>query len=150
MPAAGFRFVIAALAVTCLGASLAPGVAAAGDDRPGIAGEWRIGAIATEAGALVDLDGATSARTEVVIDRHGLWAASAGCNRLRGTLEQAGRTISVSDRVMATKMACQGPAGDLERRFMKYFPAAVEVDGVAGRVLLRDASGAAVVLLVGR
>ena len=124
--------------------------ASAGDDKPAITGEWRIGALATDAGALVDLDGSASARTEVVIDRHGLWAASAGCNRLRGTLEENGGALQVSDRVMATKMACEGPEGDLERRFMKFFPAAVEVDGMSGRLLLRDSSGAAVVLLVGR
>ncbi|GGE93260.1 hypothetical protein GCM10007285_21050 [Stappia taiwanensis] len=124
--------------------------AAAGGDKPQIAGTWRIAALATSGGALVDLDLALAARTEVVVDRHGLWSASAGCNRLRGTLEQDGLDLKVSDKVMATRMACEGVAGDLERRFMKFFPAAVKVDGMPQRLLLRDGAGAAVVLLVGK
>jgi heat shock protein HslJ len=137
-------------AAILLALSAPSGSAAAEQHSPSVTGEWRIAAIATPGGALVDLDGDTALRTEVTIDRHGLWAASAGCNRLRGTLEQHGRTLDVSDRVMATKMDCKGPTGDLERRFMRYFPAAVQVDGMPGRVLLRDGSGAAVVLLVGK
>ncbi len=130
-------------------ASVASGTAGA-QQGPSITGTWRIAALAAPGGALVDLDGTLAGRTEVTVDRHGLWLASAGCNRLRGTLEQTGQALAVSDKVMATKMACQGPAGDLERRFLHFFPAAVQVDGMPDRVLLRDQSGAAVVLLVGK
>jgi heat shock protein HslJ len=130
-------------------ASVASGTAGA-QQGPSITGTWRIAALAAPGGALVDLDGTLAGRTEVTVDRHGLWLASAGCNRLRGTLEQTGQALAVSDKVTATKMACQGPAGDLERRFLHFFPAAVQVDGMPDRVLLRDQSGAAVVLLVGK
>lgn len=130
-------------------ASVASGTAGA-QQGPSITGTWRIAALAAPGGALVDLDGTLAGRTEVTVDRHGLWLASAGCNRLRGTLEQTGQALAVSDKVMATKMACQGPVGDLERRFLHFFPAAVQVDGMPDRVLLRDQSGAAVVLLVGK
>ncbi|WP_051242846.1 META domain-containing protein [Stappia stellulata] len=126
------------------------GALSAQTGKPSIAGEWQIAALATANGALVDVDSALARRTEVVVDRHGLWAASAGCNRLRGTLEQTGRNLSVSERVMATKMACAGPSGDLEQRFLRYFPSVVEVDGMDKRLLLRDAGGAVVVLLVGK
>lgn len=129
----------------------APTTAHASDPSgPSLTGDWSIAAIATATGALVDLDAGTARRTEVKIDRNGLWVASAGCNRLRGTLEQKGRSLDVSSRVMSTRMACEGANGDLERRFMRYFPAAVQVDGMPGRVLLRDGSGAAVVVLVGK
>jgi heat shock protein HslJ len=140
-----FRFFAVLLALLGMGGTLS-----AQGDKPSIAGEWRIAALATANGALVDLDAALARKTEVVIDRHGLWAASAGCNRLRGTLEQSGRVLSVSERVMATKMACAGPSGDLEQRFLRYFPSVVEIDGMDKRLLLRDAGGAVVVLLVGK
>ncbi|WP_157727468.1 META domain-containing protein [Stappia sp. ES.058] len=143
--AIAFRLFVVLLAILGMGGALS-----AQGDKPSIAGEWQIAALATANGALVDLDAALVRKTEVVIDRHGLWAASAGCNRLRGTLEQSGRALSVSERVMATKMACAGPSGDLEQRFLRYFPRAVEVDGMDKRLLLRDAGGAVVVLLVGK
>ncbi|WP_306027240.1 META domain-containing protein [Stappia sp. MMSF_3263] len=146
---------IARKPLACLAAAIALALSAAtgsagAQQEPSITGTWRIAALAAPGGALVDLDGTLAGRTEVTVDRHGLWLASAGCNRLRGTLEQDGQDLAVSEEVMATKMACQGPAGDLERRFMHFFPAAVRVDGMPDRVLLRDRSGAAVVLLVGK
>ena len=138
----------ATLSLALLASLIVP--AAAEQANPSLTGEWGIAAIATATGALVDLDGGLTSSTEVRVDRHGLWMASAGCNRLRGTLEQNGRALDVSSDVMSTHMDCKGLNGDLERRFMRYFPAAVQVDGMPGRVMLRDGTGAAVVVLVGK
>ncbi|MBC2858403.1 META domain-containing protein [Stappia sp. 28M-7] len=140
--------VLALAAAPLVGLSAHPSSAEAQDLS--VTGTWRIEALAAPGGALVDVDQGLSSRTEVTIDRHGMWLASAGCNRLRGTLQQMGHALSVSTRVMATEMACEGPSGDLERRFLHFFPAVTQVDGIPGRVLLRDQSGAAVLLLVNK
>lgn len=140
--------VLALAAAPLVGLASHPSAAEAQDLS--VTGTWRIEALAAPGGALVDVDQGLSSRTEVTIDRHGMWLASAGCNRLRGTLQQMGHALSVSTRVMATEMACEGPSGDLERRFLHFFPVVKQIDGMPGRVLLRDQSGAAVLLLVNK
>jgi heat shock protein HslJ len=97
-----------AWALPALALSLA---ACAGGAQPGslVGTEWR----------LVELDGKTLPErpaATLAFTEPGKVAGSGSCNRYFGSVSVSGDRIGFS-QVGATKMACMGPAGDLEPRY---------------------------------
>ncbi len=73
-------------------------------------------------------------------------AGSSGCNRFTGTFEQKGSALKFGPTA-STRMACPGPAMEIEQRFFKAMGDTAGFRTEAGLLALLDGSGAAVAKL---
>ncbi|PPD41515.1 MAG: hypothetical protein CTY15_13435 [Methylocystis sp.] len=89
---------------------LASLVSAASFAAPSLTGRWSITAVA---GA----DGLEVARTRAEFATNGRFASTVGCNRIAGKPQIAGSQMTFGP-MMATRMACPGPLGEVERAYM--------------------------------
>lgn len=85
--------------------------AAASFAAPSLTGRWRITSVA---GA----DGLDVSRARAEFAANGRFASTVGCNRMSGPSTVSGAQISFGP-MMATRMACPGPLGEVERAYME-------------------------------
>jgi heat shock protein HslJ len=71
----------------------------------------------------------------------------AGCNSLAGTFQQDGGTLRFGDKLAMTRMACVGEGDALEAAFTKALLSTRSFRVAAGQLELRDAQGAARMIL---
>jgi len=71
----------------------------------------------------------------------------AGCNNLTGTFQQDGNALRFGDRLAMTRMACVGEGGALEAAFTKALLSTASWQIVGDVLELRDAQGAARMIL---
>ncbi len=114
-------------ALPALALSLA---ACAGGAQPGglVGTEWRL--VEMNGQALPEQPAATMAFTEP-----GKVAGSGSCNRYFGSVTLSGQQIGFS-QVGATKMACMGPAGELESRYFAALQQAQRYEVKDGQLLI--------------
>ncbi len=78
---------------------------------PSMSGRWRIAAVA---GA----DGLDASRTQAEFAANGRFASTVGCNRIAGAAQISGSQLTFGP-LMATRMACPSPLGEIERAYME-------------------------------
>ncbi|MBW5484909.1 META domain-containing protein [Streptomyces bambusae] len=112
-------------------AGVGPGSVGSASVRPGGAGpvtpatplaeppltgpRWVVDALVTE-GRPAPLPAGAERRAELTIAADGATSGNLGCNRFTARAAIDGRTIAFGP-VAATRMACTGPAGEVERAF---------------------------------
>ena len=84
----------------------------------------------------------------IVLKREGSRISGfAGCNSLSGTFEQDGGGLRFGDKLAMTRMACVGEGDALEAAFTKALVSTASWRIVGDRLELRDAQGAARMIL---
>lgn len=109
-------------------------------------GRWSLVRVAARDGRLQGPP--HDARLDFSISRDRIVAFSVGCNRVSARLNQLQQRVSF-DRVISTKMLCQGPVGRFERAVIDAFDAATTFENREGQIAFLDRRGRTI-LQIGR
>jgi len=104
--------------------------------RLDLEGEWRITEIATRDG-FREVPHKIAAETVLNVRPDGTIRATAGCNRIRGTLRQNGDNVRFRE-LSTTKRACENPMARVERQIEEALRQADKVSGTRRELQLSE------------
>ena len=100
--------------------------------------------ISGEPWQVTSVEGSTVAepgKTKFVVEADGTFAASIGCNAMRGKAEIQGSSLTIGP-MASTRMACPEPLGSLEAAFQRALQQSASFRRDGETLTLLDASGA--------
>jgi heat shock protein HslJ len=135
-------FALSAAACSAAGGPASSGAANAGGTGGTIDGtHWKL--------TSYDVSGtSTTVPADVIVDARfagGTIAGSSGCNVYSGPATVTGSTIQIGELV-STRMACEGPAADVETAYLANLAEAASFTATADTLTMFDANGAAILV----
>ncbi|MFJ3927920.1 META domain-containing protein [Streptomyces sp. NPDC090022] len=145
VPAAALAAVLALAAGACGQSGPGPAASVPGGDTvsvteptpapaaPLVGTRWTVTALVDAAGA-TDVPAEAAARAHFTIDADGSVRGSLGCNRFTGRVTTDAGTVTFGP-VSATRMACGGPTGEVERALSTLLAAGPLTYAVTGQTM---------------
>jgi heat shock protein HslJ len=121
-----------------VGTPSAPSLQAEHDPVVGFAGQWVLSRLYDGGGTPVSFNDRMARMNPVSVDAQGRVSFSFGCNTVNGHLLQRGALIDTDGPLVMTRMACPGPAMDIERAIARAFDDAASFDTGGQRWTLFD------------
>lgn len=134
------RRLAALAAAACFSAALFAATSARAADLDLAGTDWRVAAI-DDFGLPVGVEASLS------FDEGGGIAGDSGCNRVIGSYEQSGSTLTVGP-TGTTMMACPEPAMETQQRYVAALEATRSFRTEGARLMLLDGDGTPVMTLV--